>query len=291
MSKYALYVKYAQYAQYVKYDQKKLHWYTKSSTWLCVLSSWKSVSRQIAHPCPPCPLRVRAWVFSPVPPPPPEKARRGWRRRRTRRQHRRRRLRRHRAHGSWRQALGRALRRRQRRGMPPRRWREDGPCRLHRRCRCHRCAHESRRLRRRLVRRRWGVGRRCGSRAAAPAAAHLERTAPPPPTLPERGGDPGGGEKKGAKPSLPRSPFLFRTVGAPCGLVPFAACMGHRDLACTRGESRLHKYLPQNCCAHNYLPQNTCHRAAASGAHSAERGEVTEGSMIGQLLAFAKTAR
>jgi len=107
----------------------------------------------------------------------------------------------------------------------------------------------------------------------------------------ERRGNPGENEKKGTKNSLPRSPSLIRVVRGACGLVPFAACMGHRDLTCTRGKSRLHKYLPQSCCAHNYLPQNTCHRAAARGAHSAERGELTERSMIGQLQAFTKTAR
>ncbi len=62
MSKYALYVKYAQYAQYVKYDQKKLNWYTKSSAWLCVLSSWTRVSRKQTRRRPWCHSRVlRIW--------------------------------------------------------------------------------------------------------------------------------------------------------------------------------------------------------------------------------------
>ena len=46
MSKYVLYVKYTQYVKYVKYNQKKLNWYTKSSTWFCVLYSWTRVSRK-----------------------------------------------------------------------------------------------------------------------------------------------------------------------------------------------------------------------------------------------------
>ena len=127
-------------------------WNIKSSTWLCVLSSWKSVSREIAHPRPPCTLRVLAWA-SPVPPPPPEKERRGRLRRPTRPQHRRRCLRLNCAHGS--------RRRSRRRARCPRRWREGCPCRC-RLCRRRRCAHESRRrarrLWRRLVRRRRGVG-------------------------------------------------------------------------------------------------------------------------------------
>ena len=45
MSEYALYVKYAQYVKYEKYDKKKLNWYTKSSTWICVHSSWNWVSQ------------------------------------------------------------------------------------------------------------------------------------------------------------------------------------------------------------------------------------------------------
>ena len=79
-----MYVKYAQYAQYVKYDQKKLNWYTKSSTWLCVLSSWTRVSRKQTRHRPRCHSRVRPSKFSSVPPLPLEKARGGRRVRRPR---------------------------------------------------------------------------------------------------------------------------------------------------------------------------------------------------------------
>ena len=84
MSEYALYVKYAQYVKYEKYDRKKLNLYTKSSTWLCVLSSWIRVSRKQTRPRPPCHSRVRPSRFSSVPPPPLEKAQGGRRVRRPR---------------------------------------------------------------------------------------------------------------------------------------------------------------------------------------------------------------
>ena len=145
----------------------KLNWYIKSSTWLCVLSSWNLVSREMAHPRSPCHPRLHSLALSSVPQPPLEKARGGRRGRRTLPHLHRRRLRRHRAHGSRRRALPvrRARRRRQRRGMPPRRGREGDPvrCRLHRRRGRSCCAHEFRRrawrLRRRWVRRRRGVRR------------------------------------------------------------------------------------------------------------------------------------
>lgn len=157
-------------------------WNIKSSTWLCVLSSWKSVSREIAHPRPPCTLRVLAWA-SPVPPPPPEKERRGRLRRPTRPQHRRRRLRLNCAHGSRRRSRRRARCAPPLAGglplplsplpPPPLRTRvpEAGPAAV--------AAAGSAAA---------GRGLKGWVEGCATAAAHFERTAPPPPTLPERGG-------------------------------------------------------------------------------------------------------
>ena len=82
MSKYVLYVKYTQYVKYVKYNQKKLNWYTKSSTWFYVLSSWTWVSRKQTRRRPQCHSRVLPLKLSSVPPPPLEKARGGRRVRR-----------------------------------------------------------------------------------------------------------------------------------------------------------------------------------------------------------------
>jgi hypothetical protein len=76
MSKYVLYVKYTQYVKYVKYNQKKLNWYTKSSTWFCVLSSWTRVSRKQTRRRPQCHSRVLPLKLSSVPPPPLEGGRR-----------------------------------------------------------------------------------------------------------------------------------------------------------------------------------------------------------------------
>ena len=172
-------------------------WNIKSSTWLCVLSSWKSVSREIAHPRPPCTLRVLAWA-SPVPPPPPEKERRGRLRRPTRPQHRRRRLRLNCAHGSRRRSRRRARCPPPLAGglplplsplpLPPLRTRvpEAGPAAV--------AAAGSAAA---------GRGLKGWVEGCATAAAHFERTAPPPPTLPERGGGIQGGGAGGGKAFTP----------------------------------------------------------------------------------------
>ena len=68
---------------------KRLFWYIKSCTSLCVLASWDQVLRKDAYRRLASHPSVHPSALSAVPPPPAEKARRGWRSRRRSRRARR----------------------------------------------------------------------------------------------------------------------------------------------------------------------------------------------------------
>jgi hypothetical protein len=233
---------------------KRLIWYIKSSTWLCVLSSWYLMSREMADPRPSCHPRVQSLALSSVSQPPQWKTRGGLRGRRTRRAWDVS-WRAASAHGTRRRVLRRARRRRQWRGIPPRSRRKGYPyCRRFRRRRCPRSsAHELRRWARRRRRRRGGRGRR-GSRAWVECCHTCGRVLGASSTTSanparERRRDQGGGGEEGDKAF---TLSFIRAVGSACGLLLHAWATGRAPAG-----------------VENRARALTRHRAAAPGCRAA----------------------